>query len=215
MDTRQTLKSFFVESALWNLSNLVCVGLPVALTYVVLHGWLDRPAPVALGMMAVVATLTSTWGSWASLVWTQNRVLRSAQRLLTLVPGLALIGLAGMAFYVGRGGLLFKLVLLGGGVGTLAASAMLSRQISRIQVADTRLRFLMGMVVYPVLTTVAAGAVGYLWYVFVTNPLQTDWRFLLSFAFFAVSSLAAALVSTGIPATTSLVCRRLLDGGRR
>ena len=209
MQRTTPIKSFLTESALWTLSNALGVGVPVAAVYVILHGLMDAPMTRVSLAMSAAALLTLTWGSWASLVWAKNRMLRASMQMMTVIPGILLLLFAGLGFYVGRGSLLFWLALLTTGVGTIAASFMLARNVSMTAASDSPTNYLAGFGIFPMLATGAAGGVGYLWYVFVSNPLQTDWRSLFSFSFFFVTTLAIVLISTVVPAVTTVVCRRL------
>jgi hypothetical protein len=203
------VKSFLTESALWTLSNTLGVAVPVAAIYVGLHVFLGVSMTKVSLAMSAGALLTLTWGSWASLVWAKNRMLRASMQMMTVIPGILLLLLAGLGFYIGRGSILFWLALLSSGAGTVAASFMLARNVGALSVDDSPTGLLAGFGVFPMLATGAAGGVGYLWYVFVSNPLATDWRSMFSLSFFFVTTLAIVLISTVVPAVTTLVCRRL------
>jgi hypothetical protein len=209
MQRTTPVKSFLTESALWTLSNALGVGVPVAAIYIFMHVLMGVPMAKVSMAMSAGALLTLTWGSWSSLVWSKNRLLRASMQMMTVIPGVLLLMLAGLGFYVGRGSILFWLALLTTGAGTIAASFMLARNVGAMSVNDSPTSFLAGFGIFPVLATGGAGGVGYLWYLFVSNPLATDWRAMFSFSFFFVTTLGIVLISTVVPAVTTLVCRRL------
>lgn len=209
MQQSSPVKGFLSESALWTLSNALCVGLPVAATYLALHVLAGAPMTRVSMAVSAVAILSLTWGSWSALVWTKNRLLRASMQVMTALPGVLLLAVAGFGFYIGRGSMVFWIALLGCGVGTIATSLMLAGRVGAMSAADSAVGYLAGLGIFPLLATGGSGAVGYLWYLFVSNPLQTDWRTLFSFSFFFVTTLAIVLISTVIPAVTTLVCRRI------
>ncbi|QDG53274.1 hypothetical protein FIV42_21760 [Persicimonas caeni] len=209
MYQKTPVKGFLKESALWTLSNALGVGVPVAAVYIGLHVLMGSPMTRVSMAMAATALLTLTWGSWSSLVWAKNRMLRASMQMMTVIPGILLLLLAGLGFYIGRGSLLFWIALLANGAGTIAASFMLARTVGATAASDSPTGYLTGFGVFPLVATGAAGGVGYLWYLFVSNPLATDWRSLFSFSFFFVTTLAIVLISTVVPAVTTVICRQL------
>ncbi len=215
MQPTMPMKSFLSESALWTLANALGVAVPTAAAYVGLHVMLGYPMTRVSMAMSAIALLTLTWGSWSGLVWAKNRLLRASMQMMTVIPGILLLMLAGLGFYVGRGSLLFWIALLGTGMGTVAASLMLARQVGATAASDSAAGLMSGLGIFPLLATGAGGTVGYLWYLFVSNPLQADWRSLFSFSFFFVTTLAIVLISTVVPAVTTVVCRRLASPGER
>lgn len=209
MSRSAPVKSFLTESALWTLSNALGIAIPVGATYLGLHMLMDVPLTRVSLAMSAMALLTLTWGSWSSLVWAQNRMLRASMQIMTVLPGILLLVLAGLGFYIGKGSFLFWLALLGTGVGTVSASFMLARSVGGMRTADSPSRYAIGIGLFPLLATAGAGVVGYLWYTFVSNPLHTDWRSVFSFAFFFVTTLSIVFISTIIPAVTTFICRRI------
>ncbi|MFW5966756.1 MAG: hypothetical protein ACOCV2_04515 [Persicimonas sp.] len=215
MKRSSPIKTFLAESGFWTLSNAVCVLTPVAATYVALHMVLGAPMSKVSLAMSAVALLTLTWGSWASLIWSTHRLLRASMRLMTVLPGVLLIALAGFGFYIGKGSILFWSALLTSGLGTVACSFMLAGRLSAKSSIKSAGGYLAGLGLFPLLSTVGAGGVAYLWYLFVSNPLQTDWRVLFSFSFFFVTTLAIVLITTVIPAVTTHLARGLVAGTAR
>jgi hypothetical protein len=209
MQRTTPIKSFLTESALWTLSNALGVGVPVAAIYIGLHVFMGVSMAKVSLVMSAGALLTLTWGSWSSLVWAKNRMLRATMQMMTVIPGILLLLLAGLGFYVGRGSLLFWVALLLAGAGTMAASFMLARNVGAMSVDDSSTGLLAGFGIFPLLATGGAGGIGYLWYLFVSNPLATDWRAMFSLSFFFVTTLGIVLISTVVPAVTTVVCRRL------
>jgi hypothetical protein len=216
MQPTSAVKSFLAESALWTVSNALGVAVPVAATYVGLHLLMGLPLAAVSAAMSVVAVLTLTWGSWSSLIWARNPLLRGSMQMMTIIPGILLLLVAGLGFYVGWKfvPILVWVGLIATGVGTIAACFMLARQVGASAAADSPAGVLVGMGIFPLLATGGAGAVGFLWYVFVNNPLQTDWNSLFSFSFFFVTVLGVILVSSIVPAIATLVCRRLVAPSR-
>jgi hypothetical protein len=203
------MKNFVTESALWTLANALGVAVPTASAYVVLHLILGVPMMKVSLAMSATALLTLTWGSWSGLVWARNRMLRASMQIMTVLPGLLLLMLAGTGFYIGRGSLLFWLALSTTGLGTVAASFMLARNIGATASSYSAKGYLTGLGVFPVVATLGGGSVFYLWYAFLSNPFYNDWRSIFSLSFFFVTTLSIVLVSTIIPALTTLLCRRL------
>lgn len=214
MQPTTPIKSFLTESALWTLANALGVAVPTAAVYVGLHVLLGLPMGRVSMAMSATALLTLTWGSWSGLVWAQNRMLRAAMQMMTVIPGIFLLVLSGMGFYIGRGSFVFWIALFASGLGTVAASLMLARDIGATAASDSPAGYLTGLGIFPLLATGAGGVVAYLWYIFVSNPLHADWRSLFSFSFFFVTTLGIVLVSTIVPAVTTVVCRRLASPGQ-
>lgn len=209
MQPKRSMKSFMRESALWTVANALGVLVPTLACYVVLHSLLGMPMLRVSMVMSATALLTLTWGSWSGLVWAQNRLLRASMQMMTVLPGLLLIGFAATGVYVGQGAIIFWLALGATGAGTIAASYMLAQNIGATTVSTSPKRFISGLAVFPIFATVGSGSVYFLWYSFLSNPFQSDWRAIFSLSFFFVTTLSIVLVSTIVPALSTLLCRRI------
>lgn len=209
MQPTRSMKSFLRESALWTVANALGVLVPTTAVYVLLHIVLGVPMFRVSAAISATALLTLTWGSWSGLVWAQNRLLRASMQMMTVLPGLLLVGLAGVGIYVGQGAMIIWLGLAMTGLGTIAASFMLARNIGATAVSMSPRRFLSGLGVFPIFATTGSGFVYFLWYSFLSNPFQSDWRAIFSLSFFFITTLSIVLVSTIIPALSTLLCRRL------
>lgn len=203
------MKNFVSESALWALANALGVGVPTLSAHVVCYHVLGMPVYKSGLIMAMAALLTLTWGSWSGLVWAKNRMLRAAMQMMTILPGLLLLVLSGAGFYVGRGGLLIWLGLSAVGLGTVAASFMLARNIGATPASASGSKYALGLGVFPFLATLGGGGILYLWQLFVSGPVYDDWRMIFGLAFFFTSTLSIVLVSTIVPALVTVLCRQL------
>ena len=209
MQPARSMKSFLRESALWTLANALGVLVPTSTVYLLMHGLLGIPMFRVSVMISATALLTLTWGSWSGLVWAQNRLLRASMQMMTVLPGLLLLGLAGAGFWIGQGAMIIWLGLGLTGLGTVAASSMLARNIGATAVCQSPRRFLSGLALFPFFATAGSGFVYFLWYTFLSNPFHSDWRAIFSLSFFFITTLSAVLVSTIIPALSTLFCRRI------
>lgn len=203
------MKSFLRESALWTLANALGVLVPTGTVYILMHQVLGIPMFRVSAIVSVTALLTLTWGSWSGLVWAQNRLLRASMQMMTVLPGLLLLGLAGAGLWIGQGAMIVWLGLALTGLGTVAASSMLAKNIGSTAVCQSPRRFLSGLALFPFFATAGSGFVYFLWYSFLSNPFHNDWRAIFSLSFFFITTLSAVLVSTIVPALSTLFCRRL------
>lgn len=201
------VKRMLAEGALWMAANLVSTSAALLATYLGLN-LIGGGGVVLAGSLAVAGVVSLTWGSWISLSWTRTIGLRAAMKGITLVPGLLLLTAAGTGFYIGLGSLFAWLALVASAVGTLAVTVLLWDYMPRASAQRSSPTLALGFLVYPIGTTLCAGAVGWLWLWFVTDTVHTDWRALLSFATVMATILAAELVTTVIPAAFSMSCVR-------
>lgn len=209
MSTPKKVAGFLGEWILWLVANAVCLILPLGTLYLVGHELLHW-SPWRLSMyLGVAAALTSTWGSWATLVWTRSRPLRALQQATTTIPSLLLI-ISGVAlFSTWPARWLVALVLVLAGVGNFIAAIVLAGGILSKNQAPSRVQYLLGAVVFPIATTAASGLIASLWYMFAANVAANGWRDLFSVASLMSAVMAGALISTMIPAAMSRLAQQL------
>lgn len=206
---KRNVLRFLGESTLWSVANALCMALPLLAVYLVgtmVLGW----SPWRLSMfMGLTAALTATWGSWATLIWTRNRFLRSLQQGITTLPGITLFSLGAALFYVGIGKWYLSLLLVAGGLGLIATAVMLAGGFFSKNETPSRLQYLFGLLVFPVATTGVAGLVASLWFSFLSSAAFGSIELRLPFNIGAVMSsiMAAALLSTLVPAAMSRACQ--------
>lgn len=202
-------KRMFIELALWVLANVLCMGLATGAAYIAgssLLGW----GPTKLGIfIPLVAILSSTWGSWSSMVWARSRPLRIGMYGSAAIPGIVMLalGLFGL-IYIKIGSILVWGAVIVGGIGMLAATVTLCRLFNPRTHNVPGLSKFYGVLVHPLLTLASTGAVATLWYIFVSRP-PSGWRDLVSVSVLMMTMLAAALISTVLPAAMSTLCRKL------
>ncbi len=194
------------EATLWTLSNVICMGVALGALFLVgstLLGW----GPARMGMyMSIAAVLTSTWGSWASLIWTRNRGLRSLQQAVTTIPGISIFAFGVVLMYLGLGKWMIGLAFAISGLGLIAVSVLLAGGFFSKNEAPSRLQVLLGLTAYPLATTIAAGGIASLWYTFVMTPTGGglgSLRSLFTLATLFTSIIASALISTVLPSLLS------------
>lgn len=188
------------DALLWFVANVVCGATALGGAYL-LTEWTVGGGGLTLASALVLAGAVSlTWGSWLALSWTRSRPIRVAQKGVTLIPGLVLMGAGGLGIYTGVGSLVNWMLLIGSSLGTLATAGMLWGRFSRKSARRSVGTIGLGLVVYPPVTAAAAGLVGWLWVWFVTNPPDASWQAMLSFATAAVTILAVELATTVLPA---------------
>lgn len=208
MTKKTQIARFLGESSLWMFANLVCVGLPTLAVYIMGTTFgLWSPWKLTL-VMIITAVLTSTWGSWSTLIWTRSRLLRAVQQGITTLPGIITMALGGALLYVGVGKLYLALLVMGGGVGMIGAAVALAGGVFTKNEVPNRAQYLLGLLVYPLATTLATGTIAALWYTF-TSSSPSGWSSFFSIATLMTSILASALVSTIIPAGMSRVCQEV------
>lgn len=200
---------FILELFLWNIANVLCIAIPTIATFFIgkeMLGW----GPGYLSFYVTSAVLvTVTWGSWAGLVWTRNRAIRGGMLATTLIPGLLTIIGGVVGLWVGFGAWFLWAGLIASGVGMIAAAVGLSRYFRPVQREPKLSSYVLGLGVYPLITTGVALGVAAMWYNFVTNPTSGDWRDIVSIATLYVTVIASALISTIIPAMISSSLRKV------
>ena len=204
---KSLLQTTIGETFLWIVANVVCVIVPTASVYVagdLLFDW----GPAAMSFYVSAAAIASlTWGSWASLVWTRTRVLRTAQEVTALIPGVLIMAIGGLGLWTGFGKWVLWMIWIAAGGGVIATSLGLLK-LNHAQRGLRRFSIPMGLFAYPFLTTLLSGAVWGLWYNFVNNPTDGDWRSLVSIATVFVTVISIALTTTIIPCLVSTSLRR-------
>lgn len=197
-----------VELPLWLLANIVCSALPIAAVYTYgtdVLGW----SQVQTGFyMSAMLLVTMTWGSWAALIWSRSRAVRVGLRASTVLPGVAtsLIGMAGL--WSGFGPIYAWAIIIASGIGTSIAAVTLSKTFGVRPHSFSATQLVAGILGFPLLTTFVSSLIGGVWYHFVTNPADGNWRSLVSFSAIMVTVMAVALMSTIIPAVTSSLVQR-------
>lgn len=211
------------ELLLWVLASILscCAAVGGAYAAATLGGW-----SLSLEGFAVFAAalLSLTWGSWASLVWTENRAVRFAIKAVTLVPGLLLLGGGILGYYLipGRWFVWTGLFLMSASTLT-AAITLSSDRLMRMKNTPGSTKYLFGFFVFPVLTTLAAAGVAYLAITFITQDFSSfcrpsSWRSLFKLSTFMLTSMSTVLITTLLPAAISRACRQIaakIDSPRR
>lgn len=218
-----TKNSLGNELLLWGLASVLscCAAVGGAYAASTLGGW-----RLSLEGFAVAAALilSLTWGSWASLVWTENRAVRVAMKFATLIPSLLMLAAGIIGFYAipGRWFIWAGLFLMSAATLT-AAITLSSDRIMRMKYTPGSTKYLFGFFVFPVLTTIAAIAVAYLAISFITQDFASfcrpsSWRSLFRLSTFMISMMSTVLITTFLPAAISRSCRNLaakIDGSSR
>lgn len=205
------------ELALWFLSTLFVTALALLAvgSAKVLLGWSDSQWLVS---SVAVGLFSATWGSWASMIWTQSRVLRTLMITVALIPGILMVLVGGWAFlhvpdniWVWRWG---WLILAGHGVGALAMTSILGgRSLIAGKVSSTlrSRRLAMGWTIYPVAVVVTSVAL--LALSFAVMPAMgmeaANYPVLEKLARWVIPSQALVLLTTAVPALSAHICIRL------
>lgn len=210
MSTPKKLAGFLGEWLLWIVANIICLLLPLGTLYVVGHEVLHW-TPWRLSMyLAIAAALTSTWGSWATLIWTRSRALRTLQQAVTTAPAVLML-LAGCAlFYAWPARWFVAAALILAGLGNFVASVVLCGGLFTKNQTPSRIQYLLGAVAFPVTTTLASGLIASLWYWLISSPsYMAGWKDLFSVSTLMSSVMAMALISTMIPAAMSRLAQQV------
>jgi hypothetical protein len=211
MNSSTKQPSIWTECLLWGLSSTLLVGLVSFATYFA-GGVLQWGMALTLMSAMIAGVLAVTWGSWGALIWAQRRAVRAGIESVTVIPGILILALGFVGLYLGVGKAYLWLSLILPSAGTVAVALLLSRQSNQIARAHRTAgpwRHILAWTLFPVLTMAIAGALGYLWFAYVTRPVNADWRSLFNMASFMVSVLGLALITTVIPAMTSRLCIEL------
>lgn len=203
------------ELALWALASLFMTAMAVMAAGSVkfLVGW-DETRWVA-GSLAVGA-LSLTWGSWAALLWTRNRVLKTLMVAVGVIPGIAMLIAGGWALLtLPENPLLWKwgpAVVAAHGIGALALTiyvytrGLVGRRVG-VEIRSRRLA--MGWTLFPMV--VVAGSIGVIaaMIAFLPDVACGGDTLVESLARWTVVSQAVVLLTTGLPATAAYLCHRL------
>ncbi len=217
MNTEESTKtpSALGESALWILATLFMTAMALVAVGSVklLLGWEQSQWLV---MSAIAAVLSLTWGSWAALLWTHSRVLKTLMVAVTVVPGMAMLIAGGWVFLNmpenpvfwkwgwaivaahGAGALAFALfVCIRGLVGCRATGRVRNRRLA------------MGWTLFPML--VVAGSVAVIVAEFFLLPefVAGGETTMASVARWTLACQGVVLLTTALPAGTAHLCHRL------
>ena len=228
------------EASLWGAANVASIGCAVGGAWLGASA-LGYSAPTVVFFATLAACASSTWGSWAALSWTRTRWLWLFALGATVVPGLATLALGALAFYLGATAWYLALLFCGAGVGMIAASiALTGRLFACSNRAPDWRTYAASFVAFPIATTALAGAVGALWFGFVSGwgadalwswrsafhaitgagyvgaPSACSgafalWRGVISLNNVAITTLAIALTTTVVPAAVSRGVREFGD----
>jgi hypothetical protein len=215
MSARQKVLGFTSELGLWLLANLVCMGVPAALVYalgVEGHGMFWGKAQT-LSYVVATLLLTSTWGSWGTLIWTRSRPLRAVQQAATMLPGVLTVVAGALLAYTGVGRFMIGLGVLGAGIGMLVSAVLLTGGLFTANRLPNWRQIVYGLTIYPVATTVFGGGIAAAWRWFVMGNADQSWRSLFTVATLMVTVLAVSLITTIIPAALSRAARELAAHG--
>lgn len=222
MRKQDDLLNLLRELLLWGVANTICMGLPLAGVF--LYGthvarW--HPALLAAAM-TLTAILSATWGSWGTLVWTRNRLLRALQQGVTTLPGIAMGGLAGLLFYVSLGKWYLALICGAAGVGMIVTAVYLAGGFFSKNETPGPRQYVTGLLMYPVVTTLASALTFALWKsVGMSLPLELAAKLpipnlpipkLISLSTLLTGTMAAALITTIIPAAASKLATDAANG---
>ena len=213
---KATQPSVLGELALWLMVGIfsTAMALVAMLGAKYILGWSEVEW---LAGSIVIGLGSLTWGSWAALLWTRSRVLKTMMLLIVLIPGLVMLVLGGWAFltipdnpFVGRWG---WAIVAAHGAGALAVVALLGgpKVFASVEVQELRPRQLViGWTLYPVVVAgagllVVVAAFFLMPDLFVhcgatAEKVVSQW---------VVVSQAAVLLTTVLPAAASTFCDRL------
>ncbi len=203
------------EFALWILVGLFATAMAlVAMTGAkYLLGWNEAQWIAAT---AVVGACSITWGSWAALLWTRSRVLKTMMVAVTILPAVLMLAGAIWAFFampenpwVWRWG---WLIVGGHGLGALAVVGVVGGRKLFASSASAKLRprqLVIGWTFFPLV--VVAGSVGVVAVTWALLPdlLTCEMTPLAAVAYWVIPSQALVLLTTVLPAGTAEVCDRL------
>lgn len=209
MSKRRKALSFVSELGLWGLANLLCTAIVSGTIYGVGHELLGWGKIKFTTILVLGLVLTATWGSWATLVWTRNRGLRAVQQAATMIPGLltmvgggALLYVGFVAWYVGA----FYLLI---GLGMSAASVTLAGGFMTQNNEPNKLQYLLGVALFPLMSTMLAGLVTFALMTFLPTPLSVKFKDFFTLGTLMTFVMGSTLISTVIPALCSRACQEL------
>lgn len=203
------------EWALWTLATLFMSALALLAvgTAKYLLGWTNPQ----WALVSVVAGLLSlTWGSWAAMLWTHSKVLKTLMVAVATVPGLVMLVAGGWVFVNMPDNPVFWkwgwAVVAAHGAGALAFSLFIClRGLVGCQFNSTgrNRRLAVGWTLYPLVVVV--GTVGIIVVEFTLLPqfvADAD-STMASLARWTIACQGLALLTTVLPAGTAYLCHRL------
>lgn len=212
------------ELAAWILATIIGVLVFSGAAYVFAPWLVDltnaiRVGTVELGTWPVVIFVTTasllslTWGSWASMLWSDHPVALIPIRGTTLAPGIAMLAVGVGGLYVGLAGWWVWAIVTASAIGTIAIAVLMWPPRIRTSGFEPGLsRYLVGFTVFPVVTSVLAALVARLWYVYATSTsMGWDPRDWFDIATVFATVLAVELCTTALPAVVSRACRAVVD----
>lgn len=209
MSKRRRALSFMGELGLWGLANTLCLAVVGGTLYGVgsgLLGW--NPFKLSI-LMTLGLLLTATWGSWATLIWTRSRGLRAVQQAMTMGPGVLTLALGGVLLYMGFGAWYIAALVIAAGLGMSMAAVVMAGGVFTKNSEPSRLQYLLGVALFPLMATMLAGLVTFACLNFMPNPLWNNLQSFLSLGTMMTFIMASTLVSTIIPALCSRACQEL------
>lgn len=216
-DNRTNQPSAIAELALWGLAGLflTALALMAVTTAKYLVGWTESQwiaASVAVGAMSL------TWGSWASLVWTRSRVLKTLMVAVVVIPAAAMMLVGGWAFLnVPENRWIWKwgwLIVAGHGLGALAATLYIcGRGLVSKAGEDRQVRarqLVLGWLVFPLIVVGAStGVVAAMLALMPEMVAGGGDGVIETLTRWIVPSQAVILITTLLPAGAASLCERL------
>ncbi len=216
------------EVGQWVLATLfmVAVAMMVPLTaWFIEPNLLVDPKGCAPGLdkALIAATVLSgilclSWGSWASLLWTQRRVLKILMLIVVMVPGLVMVAGGLWAFvtmpenrFIWRWG---WLLVAGHGAGAMALGLYLGGRGSMKRIADRAERsrkMALGWTLFPIVASALLALLviaGVMWWPESTGAVQHQ-AMVEQWGRWVLPSQLLVMVTTGVPAVAYWVCDAL------
>lgn len=203
------------EWMLWILAGVFMTILAVAATSAakLLLGWSEAEWIAA---SIITGALSLTWGSWAALLWTRSRTLKTLMLTAALIPGLLMVALGVWAFFalpenrwIWRWG---WLIVAGHGLGAVAITLMIAgRRVINAgeSLALRSKKMVAGWTLYPLVVVGASMAVFVAAVSLMPGVFCEVEGFTETLARWTVPSQAMILLSTVIPAGAHILCERL------
>lgn len=212
--------SFLGEMALWLVAGMFLSLLSLAATSSgkLLFGWSEGEW-IATSLIA--GALSLTWGSWAALLWTRSRSLKTLMLTVMLIPGLLMVAGGLWAFvalpenrWIWRWG---WLIIAGHGVGAVAIALMVGgrKVLASAQALEVRARQLaVGWTLYPIAVVGASLAVLVVAMALMPDLFEGGMTLAETLARWTVPAQAMVLLSTAVPAAAHKLCDRLAQAGQ-
>lgn len=203
------------ELALWVLAGVFmsAMALMAVGTARYVLGWDDNQWIVA---SVAVGTLSLTWGSWASLLWTRSRVLKTLMVAVVVIPGIAMLLVGGWAlFNVPENRWIWKwgwLIVALHGAGALAFSLYVCSRglIGAEFVPELRGRRLaMGWTLFPMIVVGGSLAIVAAFFAWMPDVVAGGDGVAEVVARWTLPSQAVVLLTTVLPAGAAYLCHRL------